>query len=319
MTHAPPSPRHARSVAEYVAFACRLKAWSGLSYRELARRAARNGDHLAPSTLATALGRESLPSEALMAAFVRACGCDQETVDEWIGARRRIAMAAVGGPAPAPPEETARSAARGAAEAADPVRASRHGRISPRTRILAVAAVIVAGAAGSVPEVQARTGQRPERAVTAAAATFDADTGPLTPGWYRVHVGNGRCLSVREDGPRRVVTREKCAAVARQRFHFTHAGRYFHIRATGSECLALEPDAPANPLRLRACSTSDPDQWLLIDAVSRTRRSWLPTRLTLRATGGPGCCASTGSPPPRGRARTAAHRADLSFYLTAEE
>lgn len=101
MTYSPPTPGDSRTAAEFVSAACRLKAWSGLSYRQLAKNAADNGDHLPASTLATALRRSSLPAEPVLAAFVRACGCDAVTADVWIAARRGIAMEAATGPHPA--------------------------------------------------------------------------------------------------------------------------------------------------------------------------------------------------------------------------
>ncbi|MFE2671379.1 helix-turn-helix domain-containing protein [Streptomyces mirabilis] len=52
----------------------RLKERSGLTYRELEVKAARNGDMLARSTLADVLGRTNLPRPDVLAAFVRACG-----------------------------------------------------------------------------------------------------------------------------------------------------------------------------------------------------------------------------------------------------
>lgn len=67
-----------------------LKERSGLTYRELEERAARNGDVLARSTLADILRRTSLPRPEILAAFVRACG-DGQQVGAWLDARNRIA------------------------------------------------------------------------------------------------------------------------------------------------------------------------------------------------------------------------------------
>ncbi|WP_158681175.1 helix-turn-helix domain-containing protein [Streptomyces viridochromogenes] len=73
-----------------------LKAWSGLTYREIAARAHRNGDTLPPSTLAAVLGRATLPREDVVRAFVRVCGGEDET-DAWLWARSGIA-GAIGAP-----------------------------------------------------------------------------------------------------------------------------------------------------------------------------------------------------------------------------
>ncbi|MFI2511251.1 hypothetical protein [Streptomyces sp. NPDC018972] len=67
-----------------------LKERSGLTYRELEERAARNGDMPARSTLADVLRRTSLPRPDVLAAFVRACG-DGQRAGSWLEARERIA------------------------------------------------------------------------------------------------------------------------------------------------------------------------------------------------------------------------------------
>ncbi|MCF0082785.1 helix-turn-helix domain-containing protein [Streptomyces lomondensis] len=70
-----------------------LKAWSGLTYREIAARARQNGDSLPSSTLATVLSRTTLPREDVVRAFVRICGGEGET-DAWLRARSGIVRAA---------------------------------------------------------------------------------------------------------------------------------------------------------------------------------------------------------------------------------
>ncbi|MGP4087960.1 helix-turn-helix domain-containing protein [Streptomyces sp. KR55] len=67
-----------------------LKERSGLTYRELEERAARNGDVLARSTLSDVLRRTNLPRPEMLAAFVRACG-EGQRVDLWLDARDQIA------------------------------------------------------------------------------------------------------------------------------------------------------------------------------------------------------------------------------------
>ena len=109
-----PHPRSAQSAADFVAAMRRLKAWSGLSYRQLAKRAAAAGDYLPHSTTAAALGRDTLPREDVVAAFVRACGCDAETVDTWLTSRRRVAVADPAWDGPTTPGEAADRAADGA-------------------------------------------------------------------------------------------------------------------------------------------------------------------------------------------------------------
>ncbi|MFI6276506.1 hypothetical protein [Streptomyces sp. NPDC050988] len=97
MTTAPPTPPDTDAAA-FVAGLRRLKAWSGLSYRRLERRAAEAGHSLPYSTAATMLGRERLPREELVAAFVAACGIRGTEAEVWLDARTDIAC----GPPPVP-------------------------------------------------------------------------------------------------------------------------------------------------------------------------------------------------------------------------
>ncbi|MCW8102684.1 hypothetical protein [Streptomyces tauricus] len=96
MTTAPPIPPDTDAAA-FVAALRRLKAWSGLSYRRLERHAADAGHCLPYSTAATMLGRDRLPREELLAAFVAACGIRGAEAQAWLEARTDIAC----GPAPA--------------------------------------------------------------------------------------------------------------------------------------------------------------------------------------------------------------------------
>jgi hypothetical protein len=77
--------------AAFVAALRRLKAWSGLSYRQLERRAREAGHTLPYSTAATMLGRDRLPREELVAAFVAACGVRADEAEAWLDARVTIA------------------------------------------------------------------------------------------------------------------------------------------------------------------------------------------------------------------------------------
>ncbi|WP_210577328.1 hypothetical protein [Streptomyces sp. GESEQ-4] len=94
MTTAPPTPPDTDAAA-FVAALRRLKAWSGLSYRRLERRAADAGHTLPYSTAATMLGRERLPRAELVAAFVAACGLRGAEAEAWVDARSRIACGGV--------------------------------------------------------------------------------------------------------------------------------------------------------------------------------------------------------------------------------
>ncbi|SDZ15622.1 Tetratricopeptide repeat-containing protein [Amycolatopsis xylanica] len=86
-----PWPEAARTPADFVGLLRRMRDRSGLSMRLIERRAAALGHSLPPSTLATMLGRDSLPRERLITALLRACGEDQAAVARWIEVRRRLA------------------------------------------------------------------------------------------------------------------------------------------------------------------------------------------------------------------------------------
>ncbi|MGW6056761.1 hypothetical protein [Streptomyces sp. NPDC055189] len=104
MTPPPVPPRTAQTPA-FMAELRRLKAWSGLSYRELERAAATAGEVLPYSTAATMLRRDRLPRETVLVAFVVACGLDADDTRRWVAARRELAMGAQP-PAPLTPPTT---------------------------------------------------------------------------------------------------------------------------------------------------------------------------------------------------------------------
>ena len=105
----PPSPTAADGDAAFIAELRRLKIWSGLSFRQLERRAAAAGHTLPASTTATMLGRSSLPREELLATFVQACGLSGQEVLPWLTTR---AMIADGTKAAAQPVPTTQSGPR---------------------------------------------------------------------------------------------------------------------------------------------------------------------------------------------------------------
>src|SRR5215207_9321791 len=88
-----PSPVGAQTPADFVSTMRALRGWAALTYGELEGKAQANGDRLPQSTIASALSRESLPREATVAAFVRACGGDPDAVQRWLAARKRVAAA----------------------------------------------------------------------------------------------------------------------------------------------------------------------------------------------------------------------------------
>ncbi|MFF5471165.1 helix-turn-helix domain-containing protein [Streptomyces achromogenes] len=109
----PSQPEHARTPAEFTEALRALRLRSGLTYRQLEDQAGAHADPLPASTIASTLGRTTLPRERFVEAFTRACGLDEEEVRSWLEARHRIAthMSAPAGdeagdadgtPAPAP-------------------------------------------------------------------------------------------------------------------------------------------------------------------------------------------------------------------------
>lgn len=83
--------RQARTAVEFVAAMRELKELSGLTLRQLEERAQEQGEVLARSTLGHVLGRDRLPREEVVSAFVRACGGDHGEVQLWLQVRRRLA------------------------------------------------------------------------------------------------------------------------------------------------------------------------------------------------------------------------------------
>ncbi|TDD13565.1 helix-turn-helix domain-containing protein [Nonomuraea diastatica] len=100
----PPPPGPATGETAFMHELRRLKAWSGLSFRQLQRRASAAGDALPSSTASTMLGKNRLPRHEVLVAFVRACGLGEEQVRAWADARAGIAGGTVA-PAPAPVPE----------------------------------------------------------------------------------------------------------------------------------------------------------------------------------------------------------------------
>lgn len=147
----------------------RMRALSGLTFRELARRAEAEGRSLPASTLAAALGREKLPRAEVVEGLVRACGCPPDTVAAWLAARSRLAC-----PGPEATASTASATAPDQGIPADAGTAPRRGHPGPRRRtgtyIAAAgvaAAVVTAVVLGLVPRTQ-----------TGSAADGAGGTGP---------------------------------------------------------------------------------------------------------------------------------------------
>ncbi|PZG17742.1 hypothetical protein C1I95_14890 [Micromonospora craterilacus] len=81
----------ATDAAQFVALLRRLRDQSGLPYRLIARRAETNGDVLPASTLATMLGRSTLPRRDLVLALLRACNVPFARQARWLDTWRHLA------------------------------------------------------------------------------------------------------------------------------------------------------------------------------------------------------------------------------------
>ncbi|MFI7128001.1 hypothetical protein ACIBQ1_20045 [Nonomuraea sp. NPDC050153] len=103
----PPSPAAATDEATFMAGLRALKTWCGLSFRQLERRASAAGETLPSSTASTMLGKNRLPREELLVAFVRGCGLGEEHVRAWAAARTKIADGTAAAPVAAPSRHAA--------------------------------------------------------------------------------------------------------------------------------------------------------------------------------------------------------------------
>jgi hypothetical protein len=82
----------AETIDDFLLRMRQLKAWSGLTLRQLERKAKAFGDVLPRSTVASALSRRSLPREQFVVSFVRACGCAPEEIQHWVAIRKKLSM-----------------------------------------------------------------------------------------------------------------------------------------------------------------------------------------------------------------------------------
>ncbi|QXJ22169.1 XRE family transcriptional regulator [Actinomadura graeca] len=183
----------------------RLKAWSGLSYRELERRAQSTGHPLPHTTIAAMLSasRPRLPRDEQIEAFTRACGCDDEQVAAWVAARRRIAMEdAVPEQVQVPPQESDGLSSPGL-------------RRRPLLIIGGLCAVTVAVLLAVAVGDRFSRGSSGKSLSPGASASVQAgrtgSTGP-GPGRYRIRAAHsGMCLSEVPSASSGLVTQTSCA------------------------------------------------------------------------------------------------------------
>ncbi|NUT98811.1 MAG: XRE family transcriptional regulator [Saccharothrix sp.] len=191
MDQGEPQPSLAASPAEFVAALERLKARSGLTYRELEERSAARGEFLRRSTIADALRRPTLPRPEFVAAFVRACGAESD-VEEWLAALARLG-APTSGAVVDPPSGDA------VVESGDAVVEPSHDRApepSVRRRSLVVLSAAVAVTVAVVVALWPHAD--PDRPALDTTPTPTGQQAPSLSGWARIHPGRAPDLCVTE-------------------------------------------------------------------------------------------------------------------------
>lgn len=254
----PPQPARAGTPAEFTTALRALRTWSGLTYRQLEGK---SPDPLPASTIATTLGRATLPRERFVDAFTRACGLGEDDVRQWLDARRRIAMNE-------PPEVVEPEVV------AEP----------PRWRLPAVAAAVgvVVGVAGAL-GVVALTGSGSAGSGTPDVLSAKPVTGltMVSQGSFaRIHPAGSPELCVTEGRDRTgrydsaVAAQKSCAEVPVPHvFLEPLADNVVQIQWQHPEfnigCLIVMPDGPARDLLepRDKCADDDPAQQFRLERV----------------------------------------------------
>ncbi|MGI5473183.1 helix-turn-helix domain-containing protein [Streptomyces sp. CA-132043] len=207
-------------MAAFMAGLRRMRAQSGLTFRELARRAEAEGRSLPASTLAAALGREKLPRAEVVEGLVRACGCPPDTVAAWLAARSRLAC-----PGPETTASTVSATAPDQGIPADSATAVRRRRAGLRRRTgpyIAAAGVATAVALGLILHAQTGSaadgtggtdGTGPGRVAALGGTTAPPTRSASVPeGKYLIRTAHsGLCLSERVGEGSGQVHQDECA------------------------------------------------------------------------------------------------------------
>ncbi|MFI0976934.1 helix-turn-helix domain-containing protein [Streptomyces sp. NPDC021093] len=257
-----PQPAQARTPAEFTAALRALRLWSGLTYRQIEGKATAHADTLPSSTIATTLGRVTLPREQFVDAFTRACGLGHEEVREWLEVRRRIATA--------PPTSTAASASESASASAStsdetdddgpvapppgapaPVRTLRWRRAAG---LLAAAGIGLAGTLGvsSLLHEPSTPAALPAMPVTGLRML-------AVGSWAQIHPARtpGLCLSEGKDRTGRyetaVAAQRPCTEAALPQMFLEPLGKdlvqiQWHHPKYGIGCLTVLPNGPGRDL-----------------------------------------------------------------------
>ncbi|WP_244942514.1 XRE family transcriptional regulator [Streptomyces sioyaensis] len=271
-----PQPDRARTAEEFTAALRALRAWSGLSYRQLEGKAAARGDTLASSTIATALGRATLPREPFVAAFTRACGLGAAETQRWLDARRCLAMAQQPpgprtGPVPPGADE------RAASDPAEVDRAPRSRYRHRHLRLIAAAAIGAGAALGAQTLLSALSA--PHRTTTATHAVQGLAL--LAVGsWAQIHPARTPRLCVTEGRDRThhyataIAAQYPCAQAVAPRTYVEPVGEnlvqiQWHHPKYGIGCLTLLHDGPGRDLiePRDDCAEDNPAQQFRIEPL----------------------------------------------------
>lgn len=283
-----PQPAQLRTRAEYVAGLRALRTWSGLTYRELEAKATAHADTLPASTIATTLGRTTLPRERFVDAYARACGLAERDVGAWLEARRRIATREHAAP---PPGEDPAPAAPPPADDAPPPPAGQDDRGAPppaaaaRWRWAAGLLAAVGIGAGGTLGVQALLPGASESDGPRAAVSDDPVPGieglkdlRAVGSWAQLRPARtpGLCVTEGTDRtgryPAAVAAQQPCAGAVQPRVYLEPVGGgevqiQWHHPEHGIGCLTAMLEGPGRGLlepRDR-CADDDPAQRFRIE------------------------------------------------------
>ncbi|ROP34195.1 helix-turn-helix domain-containing protein [Couchioplanes caeruleus] len=277
----PPSPDATTTPAEYVAALRALREWSGLTYRQLAAKADACGDVLPSSTIASALGRSSLPRRQVVTAFVRACGLGDDEAVHWAEARDAIAAGRVASPSDAASEMAEGAAPMPEVRPVNPRAGTAARRRFPAGIAAAVLLLVTGGAAVLVRDgVRDQDGEGAVQRATDGPRRGDAGGAPIADGWYLLrpaHVdGHGLCLGEgrerngRTDRP--LVVQRPCDQVSPDTYVQSAGAGVVEIRwrhpKHGVGCLTVDEAYPGDGALLApADCTGAAHQRYLLEAV----------------------------------------------------
>ncbi|MBD0417980.1 XRE family transcriptional regulator [Streptomyces sp. TRM S81-3] len=244
----PSQPAYARTPAEFTEALRALRIRSGLTYRQLEDKAGAHGDPLPASTIASTLGRTSLPRERFVEAFTRACGLGEEEVGQWLAARHRIATQVS-----APTGDEAGDAGGTPVPATDAPARARAPRWRRTAALLGAACIVAAGTLG--------LGSRLEESAPDALPTMPV-TGlrMLAVGsWARIHPARTPelCLTEGRDRTSRyrtaVATQRPCEEAGLPQVYLEPVGKntvqiQWHHPKYGIGCLTVLSKGPARNL-----------------------------------------------------------------------